>query len=86
MFASPSKNYMKKNLIKIVVGILLLIGGWKIAEKGDNVISKEDLQKLKVLSENAGTATGYVRDSFTETIITIKKLRRKCMNLHTIIR
>ncbi len=68
---------MKKNLIKIVIGILLLLGGWKVAEKGDKVISKEELQKLKTLSENAGNAKGYVRDSFTETTITIKKIKTK---------
>jgi hypothetical protein len=68
---------LKKSLIKIVVGVALMYGGWMLAEQGDKRISLEDLQAKEKLCKNAATALGIVRDSVTQTTVKLAGVRVK---------
>lgn len=68
---------MKKILINIGVSLLLIFFGWKIADKGDKIISKEDLRELQNLCENADVTTGKLKGSYKEIDVSIGKLKSK---------
>ena len=68
---------MKKQLITIGIGLLLLFCGWKIAERGDKIISKESIQDLQTLCENAITTKGKLKDSYKEITVKIGKIKSK---------
>ncbi|MBK8801654.1 MAG: hypothetical protein IPN71_06250 [Fibrobacteres bacterium] len=54
---------MKYRLIKILVGSVLALAGWFVAEQGDKTISQESIQELQDFCENSAVATGVRRDS-----------------------
>jgi hypothetical protein len=68
---------MKKELIKIGIGLLFLFGGWKIAERGDQIVSKETIQELQNLCENSIITKGKLKDSYKEITVKIGKIKTK---------
>jgi uncharacterized ion transporter superfamily protein YfcC len=68
---------MKNILIKIGIGLLLLIGGWKIADRGDKIISKEDLRELQDLCENSVSTIGRLKGTYEEVNVNVGKLKSK---------
>ena len=61
---------MKNNLIKIFIGLLLMLGGWQLAEYASSLVSKKDIELKEDLCKNAMTTAGFLTDSVTE--ITMK--------------
>lgn len=63
MISSQGAKPMKNRLIKILVGIVLVLAGWFVAEQGNKLISQETVQELQDFCENSAVATGVRRDS-----------------------
>lgn len=68
---------MKKVLIKILVSLVLILVGWKVAEHGDSIVSAEDMQKSKALCEQSGTTMAGLQDTYEESTVKIKKIEIK---------
>ena len=66
---------MKKELITIAIGVILLFGGAKIAAKGDEIVSKETIQELQNLCENADTIQGKLRGTYEITTVKIANVK-----------
>ena len=68
---------MKKELIKIGIGIIFLIAGWKVAEHGDKITSKEELQELQTLCDNAFVTTGKLSGTYKEITVKVGRAKTK---------
>lgn len=68
---------MKATLIKLGIGIVLLIVGWKIAAHGDSIVSKEEIQELQHFCDHADITEGSIRDTYKEITVKIGKSRTK---------
>ena len=66
---------MKPFFIKVAIGIVLVLSGWKIAEHGDKVLSKKRLQEYKDLCDNSATTFGFPQDSVSVLTFKLKSTR-----------
>jgi hypothetical protein len=68
---------MKNYLIKIIIGLGLLYGGFKVAMLGDSTTSAEKIAHIETLCTNGIKVQGYLQPQYTEIDMKIGKGKTK---------
>src|SRR6218665_232619 len=68
---------MRDYLFRIVIGLLLIYGGWRLLNYADQLISREDLLAKEQHCENAATTVGVLTGAVREIAVDVGKIKTK---------